>query len=139
MQPRITIIGIGVNDLSRANDFYINTLGWKKTESSNDDITFIELNGLLLSLYPIDKLGEDATVELGDPTYRPVTFAQNLTSEEEVDLLFKELDAKGVSIIKKPQKVFWGGYSGYFADPDGNLWEVAYNPYLVLDEEGNIS
>ena len=138
MQPRITIIGIGVKDLAKANQFYLETLGWEKTESSNDEITFIKLNGIYLSLYPIDKLGEDATVELGDAPFRPVTFAHNLPSEESVNSLFKSLKEKGVQIIKEPQKVFWGGYSGYFSDPDGNLWEVAHNPYMVLDEAGNI-
>jgi len=138
MQQRITIIGIGVKDLAVANDFYIGKFGWKKMDTSNEDITFLALNGILLSLYPLDKLSEDATVTLGDATYRPVTFAHNLASEKEVDQLFLELEAKGVKIIKQPQKVFWGGYSGYVTDPDGNLWEIAHNPYLALDEKGNI-
>lgn len=138
MQPRITIIGIGVKDLARANAFYLDILGWEKTKDSNDDITFIKLNGILLSLYPIDKLGEDATVTLGDARYRPVTFAHNLESEQEVDSVFEDLRNEGVEIVKSPEKVFWGGYSGYFADPDGNLWEVAHNPFLAMDTEGNI-
>ena len=137
MEPRVTIIGLGVSDLQVANDFYENKLGWKKTAASNDDISFFQLNGLLLSLYPKDKLAEDAQVSAEGSGFKAFTLAYNTRTKEEVDQVFAELKEKGVKIVKAPEEVFWGGYSGYIADPDENLWEIAFNPYLKLDEEGN--
>ncbi len=91
-----------------------------------------------MALYQIDKLAKDANMTCSNLDFRGFTLAYNTRTEKEVDLIFNELSEKGVSIIKKPEKAFWGGYSGYFADPDKNLWEVAYNPYLPLDKNGNI-
>ena len=135
----MTIIGLGVKDLDIAADFYIDTLGWEKSPASNDTIIFIRLNGILLSLYPREKLAEDAQVDPHGSGFKGFTLAYNTRTKEEVDHLFTDLSAKGVKIVKAPEEVFWGGYSGYFADPDGNLWEIAFNPYLELDEEGNVS
>ena len=137
MDQRVTIIGLGVNDLKIAGDFYENKLGWKKMKSSNEGIHFYQLNGLLLSLYPKEKLAEDAGVDPEGSGFKCFTLAYNTRSEAEVDDLIASLEAKGVTIVKRPQKVFWGGYSSYIADPDDNLWEIAYNPYLPLDEDGN--
>ncbi len=137
MEPRITIIGLGVKDIKVSNDFYENKFGWKKTSSSNENISFFQLNGILLSLYPKDKLAEDAEVSPEGSGFKAFSLAYNTRSEQEVDDLIAELETKGVKIEKRPQKVFWGGYSSYVADPDDNLWEIAFNPYLQLDEEGN--
>ena len=140
MEQRLTIVTLGVSDLGRAADFYTNKFGWKPMASSNDDIKFFQLNGMLLSLYPVDKLAEDAQVSLPvSQGFRPFTIAHNARSEAEVDQLIDELRRKGVEIIKEPQKVFWGGYSSYVTDPDGNLWEIAFNPFLPMDEQGNVS
>ena len=106
-------------------------------KSSNDGITFFQLNGILLSLYPNDKLAEDATVSPEGQGFKGFTLAFNTRTKEEVDTLISELEAKGVKIVKRPESVFWGGYSSYIADPDDNLWEIAFNPYLLLDEAGN--
>ena len=138
MEQRLTIIGLGVGDLHRATSFYTDVLGWELHEGSNENITFIKLNGILLSLYPRDKLAEDAGVDPTGSGFKAFTLAHNLRSKDEVDDLFTSLEKKGVSIIKAPVEVFWGGYSGYIADPDGNLWEIAYNPFLPLDEKGNV-
>lgn len=139
MEQRLTLITLGVKDLSVSTAFYEQKFGWHRTAASTNDIVFFQLNGIQLALYPLDKLAEDATVEAGDPTYRPTTLAHNARSEKEVDAIIDDLRRKGVQIIKEPQKVFWGGYSSYIADPDGNLWEIAYNPYLPLDENGNVT
>lgn len=138
MQQRLTIVGLGVADLNIATTFYENAFGWKKTEASNENITFFQLNGILLSLYPRDKLAEDAGVSHEGSGFKGFTMAYNTRSKEEVDRFIEELEAKGARIVKRPEEVFWGGYSSYIADPDDNLWEIAWNPYLPIDEEGNV-
>lgn len=137
MQPRVTIIGLGVNDLKISNAFYEEKFGWKKMKSSNESISFFQLNGLLLSLYPKDKLAEDATVDPTGSGFKAFSLAYNTRTKEEVDEIITDLASKGVKVVKQPEHVFWGGYSGYIADPDENLWEIAYNPFLELDEAGN--
>ncbi len=137
MEQRLTIVGLGVKDLQVSSQFYEEKFGWKKMKSSNEGITFFQLNGILLSLYPNDKLAEDATVSPEGQGFKGFTLAFNTRTKEEVDTLIAELEAKGVKIVKRPESVFWGGYSSYIADPDDNLWEIAFNPYLLLDEAGN--
>ena len=139
MQQRLTMIGLGVFDLDKSTRFYEENFGWIKTQSSTESITFFQLNGILLSLYPNDKLAEDATVDAEGSGFKGFTLAHNVASEKEVDTLIENLRAKGVTIVKEPQKVFWGGYSSYIADLDGNLWEIAFNPFLDMDASGNVS
>lgn len=95
------------------------------------------MNGILFSLYPREKLAEDATVNPIGNGFKGFSLAYNTRSKIEVDALFENLKSKGVKIIKQPEEVFWGGYSGYIADPDDNLWEIAFNPFLPLDEHGS--
>lgn len=130
MEQRITLITLGVADLQVSANFYEHILGWKRSPMSSENIVFFELNGVFLSLYERVALAEDATVDATGSGFKGFTLAHNLGSETEVDDLINDLRNKGVTIVKEPQKVFWGGYSSYFADPDGNLWEVAFNPYL---------
>lgn len=130
MEQRITLLTLGVADLQVSANFYEKILGWKRSPMSSENIVFFELNGVLLSLYNREALAEDATVDAAGSGFKGFTLAHNLGSETEVDNLINDLRGKGVTIVKEPQKVFWGGYSSYFADPDGNLWEVAYNPFL---------
>lgn len=137
MEQRLTLLTLGVINLVESERFYSDVLGWKKTELSNENIVFYGLNGFQLALYQTEKPAEDAGVGYSNPDYRGFTLAYNTKTEREVDLLFEELAERGADIVKMPEKAFWGGYSGYFADPDKNLWEVAYNPYLPLDENGN--
>lgn len=139
MEQRLSIITLGVADLSRSADFYLNTFGWKKSDKSNENIIFIHLNGLYLSLYTKEKLAEDAEIEPIGTGFKAFSLAFNTRSEEEVDQLFEKYLKAGVKIIKKPEKAFWGGYSGYIADPDENLWEIAYNPFIEFDSAGNIT
>ncbi|MBT8299403.1 MAG: VOC family protein [Maribacter sp.] len=137
MEQRITIIGLGVFDLEVSNKFYKEKFGWKLLDSSNENISFFQLNGILLSLYPREKLAEDATVSPEGKGFKGFTLAYNTRNKEEVDSLFEDFLNKGVKIVKPPGEVFWGGYSGYIADPDENLWEIAFNPFLPLDGQGN--
>ena len=138
MEQRLTIIGLGVEDLTVSSAFYEEKFGWKKTGASNENISFFQLNGILLSLYPHEKLAEDAGISPVGSGFKGVTLAFNARSEQEVDELIADLAGKGVKIVKQPEKVFWGGYSSYIADPDGHLWEIAYNPFLPIDAEGNV-
>ena len=137
MEQRLTIIGLGVNNLKISSDFYEQKFGWNKMKSSNEHIVFFQLNGILLSLYPKEKLAEDAGVSCEGSGFKAFTLGFNTRSKEEVDELIEKLEAKKVKIVKRPEDVFWGGYSSYIADPDENLWEIAFNPYLPIDEDGN--
>ncbi len=93
----------------------------------------------MLAIYPREKLAEDALVTMEGSGFSGITLAYNAQNEAEVDMIITDLKAKGVKIVKEPQKVFWGGYSSYFADPDGYLWEVAYNPFFAFDANGNLN
>ena len=132
MEPRITIITLGVADVARATFFYESIFGWTKSSHSNEHISFFELNDLQLALYGKTDLAEDAQVPASGTGFNAFTLAYNTRSEAEVDELIQTMRAKGVKIVKEPQKVSWGGYSSYLADPDGHLWEIAYNPYLTI-------
>ena len=129
----MTFITLGVKDLNQSIDFYENKFGWKRSELSNESIIFFELNGIYLALYNGEELAKDANVDPSGNGFRSFTMAHNTRSEIEVDDLIESLRKQGVQVIKEPQKVFWGGYSSYIADPDGNLWEIAFNPFLKMD------
>ena len=138
MQPRLTLITLGVADIARARGFY-ERLGWRASPASNDSVTFFQLNGLALGLFGREALAEDAHAGAAGTGFPGVTLAQNQTSPEEVDRVLAEAVAAGATLLKPGQKVFWGGYSGYFADPDGHVWEVAWNPFFALDSDGNLT
>ena len=133
MEQRITMITLGVADMERATHFYENQFGWARSGMSNEQLIVYELPGLHLALYDRKALAEDATVPESGQGFSGFTLSHNVRSEAEVDQLITQLRDAGVTIVKEPQKVFWGGYSSYVSDPDGNLWEIAYNPYLKLD------
>lgn len=133
MEQRLTFMTLGVKDLNSSIDFYENKFGWKRSELSNNELITYQLNGIYLVLYSRNELAKDATVDSVGNGFKGFTFSYNERSEKEVDDLIKGLRDKGVKIVKEPQKVFWGGYSSYIADPDENLWEIAYNPYLKND------
>jgi uncharacterized glyoxalase superfamily protein PhnB len=133
MEQRMTFITLGVFDLNKSIDFYENKFGWERSELSNESIIFYKLNGIHLALYDREELAKDATIHPSGNGFRSFTMAYNTRSEKEVDDLVENLSRQGVPVIKEPQKVFWGGYSSYLADPDGNLWEIAYNPFLKME------
>jgi catechol 2,3-dioxygenase-like lactoylglutathione lyase family enzyme len=138
LNQQLHLVTLGVRDLSASRQFYTETLGWQPSAASSDDIVFFQAGGVMLGLYPREKLAEDALVSAEGNGFSGVTLAYNAHSEAEVDEIIATLKSKGVTILKEPQKVFWGGYSSYFADPDGYAWEVAFNPFFVFDERGRL-
>ena len=138
MNQHLHLVTLGVRDYATSKKFYTELLGWKPSSSSNEDVTFFQAGGVVLSIFQREKLAEDALVDPQGNGFAGFTLAYNAQSEAEVDEIITTLKAKGVKILKGPQKVFWGGYNSYFADPDGNCWEVAYNPFFPFDENGNL-
>ncbi len=141
MEQRLSMITLGVADLKRAKAFYEDVVGWKATPSP-PEIVFFDLGGVVFSLYTHDDLARDMNIAANDgdgSAYQGFALAHNARSKEEVDSIFSRLKAKGATIVKAPEEVFWGGYSGYFSDPDGHSWEVAYNPHWVIQEDGRVS
>ena len=137
MRQKLSIVTLGVKNFQRSLDFYKNGLGWKPSRAS-DKIAFFPMDGIILALYPREKLAEDATVDSTGSGFSGITLAYNAKSQEEVDEVLHTAQSVGAKIIKQAQHVFWGGYSGYFADPDGYLWEVAWNPSFAFDEKDNL-
>jgi catechol 2,3-dioxygenase-like lactoylglutathione lyase family enzyme len=139
MEQRISLITLGVADLQRAVAFYENVVGWKP-EQSPPGVVFFDLNGVVLALWPHDELAKDIGVAAaGFPPYRGYSLAHNVRSEAEVDAIFARMQDHGATIHKHPQKAFWGGYSGYFGDPDGHIWEIAYNPFWTVRQDGRVA
>lgn len=138
MNQHLHLIALGVMDFEKSYHFYTKLLGWKPSSASNDDIAFFQVGGVALAIYPREKLAEDAMTSSEGSGFSGITLAYNAQSEAEVDEIINDLKSKGVKIVKEPQKVFWGGYSSYFADPDNYHWEVAYNPFFAFDENGNL-
>jgi uncharacterized glyoxalase superfamily protein PhnB len=133
MKSKISLITLGISDLNKSLAFYRDGLGFKTHNyKEGEGVVFFDMEGTWLSLYPKEKLAEDTTVSPEGNGFRGITLAHNVYSKEEVDNVFKQAIAVGAKAVKKPQEVFWGGYSGYFADPDGHFWEVAYNPFTDL-------
>jgi len=132
MKARISLITLGVDDLVKSRDFY-ERLGFVRRKESNDSVIFFELcDRLTLALFPREALAQDANVSSDGQGFRGVALAHNVATEAEVDEVIAHAVACGATLVKPAQKVFWGGYSGYFADPDGFLWEVACNPFMDL-------
>ena len=129
MNPRISMITLGVHDLERSVAFYRDGLGFPMMESP-PETAFFTLNGSWLGLYSRESLAEDATVSPEGSGFNGFTLSHNVTSESEVEQIIEQAISAGATLVKEAQNVFWGGYSGYFKDPDGHLWEVAYNPFF---------
>jgi catechol 2,3-dioxygenase-like lactoylglutathione lyase family enzyme len=138
MNQHVHIVTLGVKNLQTSTKFYAETLGWKPASASNDGIKFFQAGGVVLALFPREELAQDATVPSEGSGFAGFTLAYNTRSEAEVDEIIANLKAQDVRILKDPQKVSWGGYSAYFADPDGNCWEVAFNPFFPFDDRGNL-
>jgi uncharacterized protein len=130
-------VTLGVNDLERSRGFY-EGLGWKQSMAQSEGLVFFQTGGMSLALYPCEALAKDANVSPEGEGFRRITLAYNARSRAEVDAVLDEAKAAGAEIIKAAEEAFWGGYSGYFADPDGFLWEVAFNPFFPLAEDGSL-
>lgn len=129
MKPRISMITLGVSDLETSIRFYRDGLGFPRMESP-PEVAFFTLQGSWLGLFSRHSLAEDATVSAAGSGFAGFTLSHNVASEAEVDQMVGQAVSAGAKLVKPPQKVFWGGYSGYFADPDGYLWEIAWNPHF---------
>ena len=138
MEQRLTLVTLGVADLTPSRAFY-ERLGWKRSVKNADGVAFFQAGGIVLGLYPRDKLAEDAGVPEAGSGFRGFALAYNARSKEDVDAVLDEAVAAGATLVKPAEDVFWGGYSGYFADPDGFLWEVAWNPFFPIGEDGSIT
>ncbi len=139
MRQKLNLITLGVKDITESARFFEEGLGWKRSEKSMEGLILYPLGGIVLSLHPRQELAEDATV-VDEPTgFSGITLSINTKSEAEADAIMEEVRAAGGTIVKPAQKVFWGGYSGYFKDPSGHLFEVAYNPFWPLDEADNLA
>lgn len=138
MRQKLNIITLGVSDFETSLHFYEKGLGWKKSAASQGDIAFFALGGMIMAIYPRKALAEDITIKDGECGFSGITIAYNAKNEAEVDSVLQEVQKLGAKLLKPAQKVFWGGYSGYFSDPDGHIFEVAYNPFVEFDENDNL-
>lgn len=138
MDQRLSIVTLGVADMQPAKDFYLAGLGWTEVAQPSEDICFIQLPTIVLGLYGWDALAEDMNVapESATPGFRGFSLAYNTSSIEETDEVLASALGAGATLLKAAEQVFWGGYSGYFADPDGHPWEVAFNPYTLPAADG---
>lgn len=139
-QPVLSLVTLGVTDLIKSVHFY-EALGFRRKAKGNDGVAFFQAGACALSLFPVSELAKDAKIASPDTpgNFRGISLAWNCTSEAGVDAAFKRARDAGATVTKPPEKVFWGGYSGYFADPDGHLWEVAHNPFFPLDDAGRLT
>jgi uncharacterized protein len=138
ISPRISVVTLGVNDMPAMRAFY-RSLGWRE-EGDSDVHAMFHTGGGILALFPFKELAADASVPSGEPVagFRGFTLAINLEARDLVDDAFAELRNLGVRIIKEPAETDWGGYSGYFADPEGNLWEIAWGSFYTIDDRGGM-
>jgi len=138
MQPRMSMITLGVKNLERSIAFYRDGLGFPR-KGTHDDVAFFNLNGTWLGLYGREALAEDAQVSPEGSGYNSFTISHNVHSEAEVHQVIQLAANAGALVTKPPQKAFWGGYCAYFKDPDGHLWEVAYNPVTWMGPEDHLN
>lgn len=139
MRQKLNLITLGVDDFQRSLDFYEKGLGWKKSEKSLDGLALFPLGGIILAIHPRQELAEDTTLKYQPTEFSGMTISYNAKSVEEVDDILNHVAELGATIVKPAQKVYWGGYSGYFKDLDGHLFEVAFNPFWDFDENDNIN
>jgi uncharacterized protein len=137
MEQRISLITLGVTDLERSQAFY-ERLGWQRSMRGADGVVFFQTGGMALALYPRSELATDACVSPQGQGFPGFALAYNARGRAEVDAVLAEAQAAGATILKPAQEAFWGGYSGYFADPDGFPWEVAWNPSFPIAADGSI-
>src|SRR5689334_15942755 len=137
MRQKLNLITLGVDNFEKSVSFY-EGLGWKKSDKSMEGLALFPLGGITLALHPREELALDATLSYEPTGFSGLTISYNAKSEKEVDDILEQVKKLGATIVKPAQQVYWGGYSGYFKDPDGYVFEVAYNPFWELDENDNL-
>ncbi|HKU29871.1 VOC family protein [Arthrobacter sp. NyZ413] len=139
MEPRVDFISLGVRDVDASRRFYVDGLGWPVHAEYPGDVLFLQVNhGLMLSLWNVEQMQGEAAVD--PPTGVPcITLSHNVSGPEEVDRMMSEARAAGAVVVAPPKSQPWGGYTGYFADPDGFRWEIAYNPTWTVDDGGKVT
>ncbi|HYD89107.1 MAG TPA: VOC family protein [Vitreimonas sp.] len=138
MEPRVSLITLGVGDLKRAKAFYT-ALGFKASSVGGEEVVFLQAGAVALCLFPRESLACDAGVAAAGEGFRAIAIAHNVREKDEVDAVIAEAAAAGAAVVKPAHDAVWGGRSGYFADPDGHLWEVAWNPHFPLSPEGALT
>jgi len=139
MEPRLSLLTLGVADLAASRAFY-GRLGFVESSAGNEHVAFFQAGGVVLALFGHGALAADAGVDAtSGGGFRGVALAHNVRERGQVAEILAEAERAGARVVKPAQDVFWGGHSGYFADPDGHLWEVAWNPFFPLDECGRVS
>ena len=137
MDQRISIVTLGTDDMARAVAFW-EAMGWPRRAKAFDAIAMFQCGGIAFAIYPFDKLAEDCGMADRGKGFGGFTIAHNVGSKAEVDALLMQAVANGATLQKAAHDAFWGGYSGYFCDPDGHPWEVAYNPFMPLGADGSL-
>jgi catechol 2,3-dioxygenase-like lactoylglutathione lyase family enzyme len=137
MEQRVSIITLGVANLERSRQFY-ERLGWRRALAKSEGIVFFQAGGMAVALYPRAELAKDANVAPDGSGFQAITLAYNARNRLEVDSVLAAALAAGANLLKPAQEAFWGGYSGYFSDPDGFPWEVAWNPSFPIAADGSI-
>jgi uncharacterized protein len=138
MEPRLSFVTLGVADVAASRKFY-EALGFRASSASQAGVAFFDAGGIVLAVFGRAALAKDAGIAADKAVFSGVALAHNVRSQTDVDGVLDEAVAAGAKLLKSGQKAFWGGYSGYFADPDGHVWEVAYNPFMPLDEAGRVT
>lgn len=137
MEQRLSVVTLGVADLERSRRFYEDGLGWRRA-NRHPEVVFFQAGGLVVSLFGEDDLAKDAGLGSGSDRSSRIALGFNTRSRDEVDAVMAEAEAAGAAVLKRAEATFWGGYAGYFVDPDGHLWEVAWNPEWPLASDGSI-
>ena len=137
MEQRLILVTLGVRDLAASRDFY-QRLGWKESSAGNAEVAFFQCGGLVFALWGREALADDAGVQADGTGFASISLAHNVRGKEDVDATLKEAEKAGARILKPGAATSWGGYTGYFADPDGFTWEVAWNPGFEIMPDGGI-
>ncbi|MCQ8119035.1 VOC family protein [Methylomonas rosea] len=135
MKQTISFVTLGVTDLERSRRFY-QTLGWQESSGSQEDVAFFQVGSIAFALFARESLADDANISSEGSGFPGFSLAHNVASEQDVDTTLLEAVSAGGKLIRSGEKAAWGGFRGYFADPDGFLWEVCFNPFFPLDQHG---
>lgn len=135
---RLNIITLGVKNLKKSRDFFETLFGWKSKDKNSEEIVFYNMGGWMVALYPLELLAKDATVSPSGSGFPGITLAHNVRDKEDVTEILEKAKSLGARIVKPAKDAFWGGHSGYFQDLDEHLWEVAFNPFTKILENGTL-